>query len=105
MQMVHSSLTINEAAIDPVPGKSPEDLDMHIASHLAAGWQMAFYAVHTTNSGIRHHFIWRGPEEGSPFPVPSGTDPGQTRAVIGSRCSTCGSPPCSAAALILEDWR
>ena len=51
---------------------------MHIASYLAAGWQMAFYAVHTTSSGIRHHFIWRGPEEGSPFPVPSGTDPGQT---------------------------
>ena len=77
MQMTHSSLTIQEAAENPLPGKSPEDLDMHIASHLAAGWQMAFYAVHTTNSGIRHHFIWRGPDEGSPFPVPSGTDPGQ----------------------------
>ncbi len=77
MQMVHSSLTINEAAIDPVPGKSPEDLDMHIASYLAAGWQMAFYAVHTTSSGIRHHFIWRGPEEGSPYSGAGGTDPGQ----------------------------
>ena len=41
MQMVHSSLTINEAAVDPVPGKSPEDLNMHIASYPAAGWQMA----------------------------------------------------------------
>jgi hypothetical protein len=77
MQMVHSSLTINEAALDPVPGKSLEDLNMHIASYLAAGWEMAHYAVHTTSSGIRHHFIWRGPEEGSPFPQPSVTDPGQ----------------------------
>ncbi len=104
MQMVHSSLTINEAAIDPVPGKSPEDLDMHIASHLAAGWQMAFYAVHTTNSGIRHHFIWRGPDEGSPFPMPAGRIPGPT---CRDRVSLlhCGSPPCSAAALILEDSR
>ena len=77
MQMVHSSLTIMEAAENPLPGKSPEDLNMHIASYLAAGWEMAFYAVHTTSSGIRHHFIWRGPADGSPFPVPSGTDPGQ----------------------------
>ena len=50
---------------------------MHIASHLAAGWEMAFYAVHTTSSGIRHHFIWRGPADGSPYPVGGGTDPGQ----------------------------
>jgi len=64
MQMVHSSLTIQEAAENPLPGKSPEDLNMHIASYLAAGWDMAFYAVHTTNSGIRHHFIWRGPGTG-----------------------------------------
>ena len=42
MQMTHSSLTIQEAAENPLPGKSPEDLDMHIASHLAAGWEMAF---------------------------------------------------------------
>jgi hypothetical protein len=48
---------------------------MHIATYLAAGWQMSFYAVHTTASGIRHHFIWHGPEEGSPFA--EGTDPGQ----------------------------
>ena len=77
MQMVHSSLTIMEAAENPLPGKSPEDLNMHIASYLAVGWEMAFYAVHTTSSGIRHHFIWRGPADGSPFPVPGGTDPGQ----------------------------
>jgi len=77
MQMVHSSLTIMEAAENPLPGKSPEDLNMHIESYLAAGWEMAFYAVHTTSSGIRHHFIWRGPADGSPFPVPVGTDPGQ----------------------------
>ena len=32
MQMVHSSLTIQEAAESPLPGKSPEDLNMHIAS-------------------------------------------------------------------------
>ena len=69
MQMVHSSLTINEAALDPVPGKSLEDLNIHIASYLAAGWTMAHYAVHTTSSGIRHHFIWRGPDGGSPYPV------------------------------------
>ena len=74
MQMVHSSLTINEGAVEPLPGKSLDDLNAHIASHLAAGWEMAFYAVHTTSSGIRHHFIWRGPEGGSPFPVPAGTD-------------------------------
>ena len=77
MQMVHSSLTIQEAAEVPLPGKSLDDLNMHIANHLAAGWQMAFYAVHTTNSGIRHHFIWQGPEDGSPFPTPEGTDAGQ----------------------------
>ena len=77
MQMVHSSLTIMEAAENPLPGKSREDLNMHIASYLAAGWEMAFYAVHPTSSGIRHHFIWRGPADGSPFPVPGGTDPGQ----------------------------
>ena len=35
MQMVHSSLTINEAAVDPLPGKSPEDLNRHIAGYLA----------------------------------------------------------------------
>jgi hypothetical protein len=80
MQMVHSSLTINEAAVDPVPGKSPEDLNMHIASYLAAGWEMAHYAVHTTSSGIRHHFIWRGPEEGSPFPESMGIEAGQPQA-------------------------
>ena len=50
MQMVHSSLTIMEAAENPLPGKSPEDLNMHIASYLAAGWHMAHYAVHTTSS-------------------------------------------------------
>ena len=77
MQMVHSSLTIQEAAEVPMPGKSPEDLNMHIASYLAAGWVMAHYAVHPTSSGIRHHFIWQGPAEGSPFPIPSGTDAGQ----------------------------
>jgi hypothetical protein len=77
MQMVHSSLTIQEAAEVPLPGKSPEDLNMHIASYLAAGWEMAHYAVHVTSTGIRHHFIWRGPEGGSPFPQPSATDPGQ----------------------------
>ena len=77
MQMVHSSLTIQEAAEVPLPGKSPDDLNMHIASYLAAGWLMAHYAVHTTSTGIRHHFIWQGPEEGSPFPTPAGTDPGQ----------------------------
>jgi hypothetical protein len=77
MQMVHSSLTINEAAVDPVPGKSLEDLNMHIASYLAAGWEMAHYAVHMTSSGIRHHFIWRGPEEGSPFPGSMGIEAGQ----------------------------
>ena len=77
MQMVHSSLTIQEAAVDPMPGKGLEDLDMHIASHLAAGWIMAHYAVHVTSTGIRHHFIWQGPEEGSPFPA--GMDPGPRR--------------------------
>ena len=70
---------------------------MHIASYLAAGWQMAFYAVHTTNSGIRHHFIWRGPEEGSPFPVPTGTDPGRT---CRDRSGHLWISACSAAALI-----
>jgi hypothetical protein len=80
MQMVHSSLTINEAAVDPVPGKSLEDLNMHIASYLAAGWEMAHYAVHMTSSGIRHHFIWRGPEEGSPFPESMGIEAGQPPA-------------------------
>ena len=68
MQMVHSSLTIQEGAESPVPGKSLEDLNMHIASYLAAGWEMAHYAVHPTSSGIRHHFSWAGPAEGSPFP-------------------------------------
>ena len=67
MQMIHSSLTINEAAESPLPGKSLEDLDRHIANHLAAGWQMAHYAVHPTSSGIRHHFIWHGPADGSPY--------------------------------------
>ena len=75
MQMVHSSLTIQEAAESPMPGKSLEDLDLHIANYLAAGWIMAHYAVHTTSTGIRHHFIWQGPEEGSPFP--EGMDPAQ----------------------------
>jgi hypothetical protein len=69
MQMVHSSLTIQEAAVDPLPGKGLEDLDMHIANYLAAGWMMAHYAVHPTSTGIRHHFIWRGPEQGNPYPA------------------------------------
>ena len=69
MQMVHSSLTIQEAAVAPLPGKGLEDLDMHIASYLAAGWSMAHYAVHPTSTGIRHHFIWSGPAAGSPFPA------------------------------------
>ena len=73
MQMKHSSLTIQEAAETPLPGKSLEDLDMHIAAHLAAGWIMAQYAVHVTSTGIRHHFIWQGPDGGSPFP--EGMDP------------------------------
>jgi hypothetical protein len=77
MQMVHSSLTIQEAAESPMPGKSLEDLNMHIASYLAAGWVMAHYAVHTTSTGIRHHFIWQGPEGGSPFPQPTEAEPGQ----------------------------
>jgi hypothetical protein len=87
MQMKHSSLTIQEAAEVPMPGKSLEDLDLHIASHLAAGWLMAQYAVHTTSTGIRHHFIWQGPEEGSPFPegmdprMPAVTDDGTTGRV------------------------
>ena len=76
MQMVHSSLTIQEAAETPLPGRSLEDLNMHIASYLAAGWEMAHYAVHTTSSGIRHHFIWRGPEGGSPFPESMETEAG-----------------------------
>lgn len=78
MQMVHSSLTIQEAAVDPMPGKGLEDLNMHIATYLAAGWHMAHYAVHTTSTGIRHHFIWHGPEGGSPYPAdaePNGTPP------------------------------
>ena len=75
MQMVHSSLTIQEAAETPLPGKSPEDLNMHIASYLAAGWHMAHYAVHTTSSGIRHHFIWSGPMEGNPYPADMDTRP------------------------------
>jgi hypothetical protein len=74
MQMVHSSLTIQEAAEVPLPGKSPEDLNNHIASYLAAGWVMAHYAVHTTSSGIRHHFIWQGPEGGSPLPTAEQVD-------------------------------
>lgn len=69
MQMVHSALTVNETAVEPLPGKSPDDLDRHIAAHLAAGWQMAFYAVHMTNNGTRHHFIWRGPAGGDPYPA------------------------------------
>ena len=75
MQMVHSSLTIQEAAETPLPGKSLEDLNMHIATYLAAGWVMSHYAVHPTSTGIRHHFIWQGPEGGSPFPA--GVDAGQ----------------------------
>ena len=88
MQIVHRTLTIDEAAIDPVPGKSPEDLDSHVTSHLARRLADGLYAVHTTNSGIRHHFIWRGPDEGSPFPMPRRDGSRPTRAVIGSRCST-----------------
>jgi hypothetical protein len=102
MQMVHSSLTINEAAIDPC--RASRRGPQHAHRQLSRGrWQMAFYAVHTTSSGIRHHFIWRGPEEGSPFPCPAGRIPGRT--CRDRARSSCGSPPCAAAALILEDWR
>jgi hypothetical protein len=79
---MHSSLTINEAAIDPVPGKSPEDLNMHIASYLAGGWQMAFYAVHTTNSGIRGYFIWRARRRAPRSRCPAGRTLGKP-AMIG----------------------
>ena len=36
IQIVHSSLTIPEAAEVPLPGQSPEDLNMHIGCYLAA---------------------------------------------------------------------
>jgi hypothetical protein len=74
MQMVHSSCSTNDTAVEPPPGKTAEDLNAHIASYLAVGWQMAFYAVHPTASGSRHHFIWSGPEEGSPLPTAAQVD-------------------------------
>jgi hypothetical protein len=75
MQMMHSSLTIQEGAVEPVAGKSPEDLNIHINSHIAAGWRMAHYGVHVVGSGIRHHFIWES-ESSSPFPAEEGAPVG-----------------------------
>jgi hypothetical protein len=34
MQMSHSSVSVNDRAIHPVPGKGPEMVDNHIASHI-----------------------------------------------------------------------
>ena len=62
MQMSHSSVSVNDRAIHPVPGKGPEMVDNHIASHIKAGWKMAFYAAYATTTGTNHHFIWSGPE-------------------------------------------
>ena len=94
MQMVHSSLTIQEAAESPLPGKSPEDLNMHIATYLAAGWQMSFYAVHTTCE--RHPAPLHLARPGGGVAVPRGDGSGAAAAVTGSRiggarrCSSVG---------------
>ena len=37
-------------------------VDEHIASHIEAGWKMAFYSAYVTTNGTNHHFIWSGPE-------------------------------------------
>jgi len=62
MQMTHSSVSVNDRAMHPVPGKGPEMVDEHITSHVKAGWKMAFYAAYATGTGTNHHFIWSGPE-------------------------------------------
>jgi hypothetical protein len=61
LQMMHSYYTTYDRAEIPPAGKSPDDLNGHIASHLAAGWAMAFYSAVATATGSVHHF-WRGPE-------------------------------------------
>jgi hypothetical protein len=62
MQMTHSSVSVNDRAINPLATKDPEMVDEHIAEHLKAGWKMAFYAAYATGDGTNHHFIWSGPE-------------------------------------------
>ena len=62
LQMMHSYYTTYDRAEIPPEGKSPDDLNGHIAGHLAAGWVMAFYSAVPTATGSVHHFIWRGPD-------------------------------------------
>ena len=62
MQMSHSSVSVNDRAINPIPGKGSEMEDEHIASHIEARWKMAFYSAYLTSNGTNHHFIWSGPE-------------------------------------------
>jgi hypothetical protein len=62
LQMMHSYTATYDRAENPPPGRSHDDLNTHIASHIAAGWTMAFYSTNATATGTVHHFIWRGPE-------------------------------------------
>jgi hypothetical protein len=62
MQMVHTSVQVNDRAAHPLSGKDPEMVNEHIASHIDAGWKMAFYAAYATGDGTNHHFIWSGLE-------------------------------------------
>jgi hypothetical protein len=61
-QMMPTHYTTYDRAEIPPEGKSPDDLNVHIAGHLAAGWTMAFYATNPTPTGTVHHFIWQGPD-------------------------------------------
>lgn len=62
MQMIHSSQAVYDRAVNPPPGKGRDMVNDHIASHIAAGWRMAFYSTNATATGTIHHFIWSGPE-------------------------------------------
>jgi hypothetical protein len=62
MQMIHSSQSVYDRAVNPPPGKGRNMVNEHIAEHIRAGWKMAFYSTNATVNGTVHHFIWSGPE-------------------------------------------
>ena len=105
MQMVHSSLTINEAADRPRAGQVPRG-PRH-AHRQPPRRRLADGLLRRPHHEQRHPAPLHLARPGGGLAVLGARRDGfrPTRAVIGSRCSTSGSPPCSGAALILEDSR
>ena len=64
LEMMHSHYMTHDRLETATEGTS-DDLNGHIAGHLAAGWVMAFYSAVPSGGGSLHHFIWRGPKPGT----------------------------------------